>query len=133
MKKRKKIDPLDPGILHNPFLKISGELGLIRSVEVTLDDDSNKKSSQIDFSTTIEVIERVILRKEKKGRGGKTVTVLEIRPSDKVDLSVLSKRIKNAIGCGGKIEGTLIVLQGDIAGRVEEWFKSQGVPRITRG
>ncbi len=133
MKKRKKIDASDTGILHNPFLKISGELGLSRTAEVTLDDDSNKKSSQIDFSIAIEVIERVILRKEKKGRGGKTVTVLEVRPSDKVDLSVLSKSIKNAIGCGGKIEGTLIVLQGDIAGRVEEWFKSQGVPRITRG
>ena len=133
MKKRKKIDPSDSGIQHNPFLEISGELGFTQSVEVTSPDDSNKRSPETDPSPSIEVIERVILRKEKKGRSGKTVTVLEIRPSDKVDLPVISKRLKNAIGCGGKIEGTFIVLQGDIAGRVEEWFKSRGISKITRG
>lgn len=133
MKKRKKIDPSDSGILHNPFLEISGEPGLTQSAEVTSGDDCNTKSPETDPTPFIEVIERVILRKEKKGRSGKTVTVLEIRPADKVDLPVLSKSLKSAIGCGGKIEGTLIVLQGDIAGRVEDWFKFRGISKITRG
>lgn len=133
MKKSKKVDFSDHRILHNPFLEISEKLGLIQRDEVAQADDKNKMSSKTDPSLAMDVIERVILRKEKKGRSGKTVTVIEIRPANKVDLSVISKSLKNAIGCGGKTEGTLIVLQGDIAGRVEEWFKSRGVSAITRG
>ena len=58
-----------------------------------------------------------ILRIEKQGRGGKTVTVIDGLPKVNVFLKDLTKRLKNACGSGGTFslegkEGT-IEIQGD--------------------
>ena len=58
-----------------------------------------------------------ILRVEKKGRGGKTVTVIDGLPKVNVFLKDLTKKLKNACGSGGTFlmdgqEG-VIEIQGD--------------------
>ncbi len=53
------------------------------------------------------------IRREKKGRGGKTVTVvydLVLRPDD---LKALGKRLKTACGTGGTVKDGTIEIQGD--------------------
>lgn len=55
----------------------------------------------------------VTLRLESKGRGGKTVTVLDGLPKNSGFLEGLGKQLKKLLGTGGTAGGTLIELQGD--------------------
>lgn len=128
MTKKKRVEPGSEEIINNPFLALAQQEK--RSAPpVTGSMDREEVSGKV--SKGKPVIDRVILRKERKGHGGKTVTVVEIRPSEKTDMKEMAKKLKNALGCGGKAEGDLIVLQGDIAVRVGEFFRNMGVRNIT--
>ena len=65
------------------------------------------------------------IRKERKGRGGKTVTiVIGLSPDNEV-LKQLAQELKKALGCGAHVEENQIVLQGDIEERVRAWIASR--------
>ncbi len=58
-----------------------------------------------------------VLRIEKQGRGGKTVTVIDRLPKNEIFLKELTKELKNKCGSGGTyltsgVEG-VIEIQGD--------------------
>ena len=66
------------------------------------------------------------LRMEKKGRGGKTVTVVYDLPQNAAFLKELAQDLKRACGTGGAIAGDTIELQGDLRDRVRERLESRG-------
>ena len=77
---------------------------------------------------------RVVLRKEKAHRGGKTVIVVDDFATH-LPASVIekvAKKLRAACGCGGTVKDRTIELQGDHPGRVraaleEEGFQVAGV------
>jgi translation initiation factor 1 len=58
------------------------------------------------------------LRVEKKGRGGKTVTVVYGLPQNTEFLRELSQELKRACGTGGTATDDGVELQGDLSERV---------------
>jgi translation initiation factor 1 len=74
---------------------------------------------------------RLNLSMERKGRGGKTVTVLTRLEADDDGRAQLAKDLRRALGCGARVEGTDIVLQGDVRDRARSWLLERGVARIT--
>jgi translation initiation factor 1 len=74
---------------------------------------------RIVYSTTVG---RVVakLRLEKKGRGGKTATVVYDLPSNGPFLKDLAQELKRACGTGGTVSENTIELQGDLRDRVRE-------------
>jgi translation initiation factor 1 len=71
---------------------------------------------------------RVVLRREKAQRGGKTVVVVsdfEDRIPD-AEIEDLAKKARQACGCGGTVRGREIELQGDNAPKVRSFFASAG-------
>jgi len=74
---------------------------------------------------------RVVLRREKQGRGGKTVTVVEGLTQSLADACL--KPLKTALGCGAALEGECVVLQGDQVGRAAAYFEGKGVRKVVRG
>lgn len=56
---------------------------------------------------------RVRVRCERKGHGGKTVTVITGLPLTEVALTTLAGELKRRCGCGGTIKGGEIEIQGD--------------------
>jgi translation initiation factor 1 len=60
------------------------------------------------------------LRMEKKGRGGKTVTVIDGLPHNAAFLKELSQELKRACGTGGTVIDGGIELHGDLRERVRE-------------
>ncbi|MFA5677587.1 MAG: translation initiation factor Sui1 [Pseudomonas sp.] len=66
------------------------------------------------------------VRRETKGRGGKTVTTITglALPAD--ELKALAKRIKARCGCGGSVIDGVIEIQGDRADMLCEWLTSEG-------
>jgi len=74
---------------------------------------------------------RAVVRMERAGRGGKTVTVVEklgLRPRD---LEAWLGELKRALGCGGVLDGGALVLQGDTRERVGSWLEKRGVKKVT--
>ena len=69
----------------------------------------------------------IAIQREKKGRGGKQVTVLRDFQLTEKDLDKLGKQLKKACGSGGTVkEGGIIEIQGDHRERIAELLQKQG-------
>jgi translation initiation factor 1 len=66
------------------------------------------------------------LRMEKKGRGGKTVTVVYDLPNNAAFLKELSQELKRACGTGGAVAENTVELQGDLRDRVRDYLINKG-------
>jgi translation initiation factor 1 len=66
------------------------------------------------------------LRVDKKGRGGKTVTVVDGLPRNAAFLKELSQELKRACGTGGAILADAVELQGDLRERVRTCLLGKG-------
>ena len=66
------------------------------------------------------------LRLEKKGRGGKTVTVVYDLPQNETFLKELAQELKRACGTGGAVAENTVELQGDLRQRVREHLAKKG-------
>lgn len=74
------------------------------------------------------------VRREKKGRAGKTVTIVygtDALPSNAAP-EVLAK-LKKALACGGAVEDGCLILQGDQPDRVCALLNEQGFRSIRSG
>jgi translation initiation factor 1 len=63
---------------------------------------------------------------EKKGRGGKTVTVVYGLPQNAEFLKELSQELKRACGTGGTVVEGGLELQGDLRPRVRDVLAQRG-------
>jgi translation initiation factor 1 len=68
---------------------------------------------------------RIVLRREKSQRGGKTVVVVSQLPThlSPPEIENLCRDARKGLGCGGTVTGREIELQGDQADRVRDWFE----------
>jgi translation initiation factor 1 len=71
---------------------------------------------------------RVVLRREKSHRGGKTVVVVSQLPThlSPPELENLCRECRKSLGCGGSLQGREIELQGDQPDRVRAHFEKLG-------
>ena len=63
---------------------------------------------------------------EKKGRGGKTVTLIRGFIGTEDDLKELSKLLKTKCGVGGSAKDEEIIIQGDFKQRIIDLLKAEG-------
>jgi len=71
---------------------------------------------------------RVVLRREKAQRGGKTVVVVsgfDLRIPD-AGIDEFARKARQACGCGGTVRDREIELQGDNAPRIRAFFQEAG-------
>ena len=66
------------------------------------------------------------LRLEKKGRGGKSVSVVDGLPRNAAFLSELCQELKRACGTGGTVADGTIELQGDLRDRIRGCLAKRG-------
>ncbi|MGH9885938.1 MAG: translation initiation factor [bacterium] len=78
-------------------------------------------------------VARAVVRMERKGRGGKEVTVVEKLGLGEKELESWCRDLKQALGCGGAVDGDFIVLQGDLRTRVPAVLTAKGVGKVTVG
>jgi translation initiation factor 1 len=76
---------------------------------------------------------RAVVRMERSGRGGKDVTVVEQLALDEAGRQAWLKALKSSLGCGGTIEGTALVLQGDHRDRLRALLAARGVKKVIVG
>ena len=73
------------------------------------------------------------MRLEKKGRGGKTVTVLFNLPFDKAEAKSLMKDIQAKAGCGATLTQETIEFRGDLRDFVESYFVEKSMKIVRAG
>ncbi len=78
---------------------------------------------------------RVEVRREKSGRGGKTVTTLREFPSHipLATLEAMTFELKKLCACGGSLKGRVVELQGDVRDRVCEELNARGYQAVRAG
>ncbi|HEU5057787.1 MAG TPA: translation initiation factor [Kofleriaceae bacterium] len=76
---------------------------------------------------------RAVVRYERKGRGGKEVTLVDKLELPAAELESWCRELKRALGCGGSVEGGAIALAGDQRPRLPGLLEARGVRRITVG
>jgi translation initiation factor 1 len=78
---------------------------------------------------------RLEIRREKSGRGGKTVTTVRGIPPGlgKEKKDKLLKRMKSSLGTGGTWAGLDMELQGDRRAEALEWLRAMGFRPVLAG
>lgn len=73
-------------------------------------------------------VHRVVLRREKAQRGGKTVVIVSQLPThlSPPELENLCRDARKSLGCGGTVVNREIELQGDQPDRVRAFFEKIG-------
>jgi translation initiation factor 1 len=81
-------------------------------------------SSQLDRPVPAKL--SCVLRLEKKGRGGKTVTVVAGLPRNAGFLAALASELKKACGTGGTAAEESVEIQGDQRERLRPLLAAKG-------
>ncbi len=68
-----------------------------------------------------------VLRLERKGRGGKTVTVVAGLPRNTAFLTSLAAELKRGCGTGGTVADGAVEIQGDQRERLRVLLKARGL------
>lgn len=68
----------------------------------------------------------VRIRRESKGRGGKSVCVISGLPLDADQMKRLLKKLKGQLGCGGAVKGAELEIQGDHREKLLELLEKEG-------
>lgn len=78
---------------------------------------------------------RVELRREKSGRGGKTVTTISAFATQHTqrDLEILLKELKQACACGGVRRERVLELQGDLREAIFAELANRGFKPVLAG
>jgi len=66
------------------------------------------------------------IRREKKGRKGKTVTTISGFQEGSDDFKQIAKHLKNKCGTGGSIKEGVIIIQGDHRQTIQSELQQQG-------
>jgi len=112
---KKKMEKLD---LSNFFVSMNEADDSFKVLE-----EGKQEEEEITLPSSAQ---KLLVRKEKKGRGGKVVTVVEGYKGNPQTLEELAKRIKQQCGVGGATKGKEIIIQGDLADKVVKILISSG-------
>ena len=74
---------------------------------------------------------RAVVRYERKGHGGKEMTRVEHLGLGTKELERWLKDAKGALGCGGIVDASCLLLQGDQRERLRVWLEKRGVGKVT--
>jgi translation initiation factor 1 len=74
---------------------------------------------------------RAVVAVERKGRGGKTVTLVTHLGLSNDALDAWVTEMKRSLGCGGTREDDAIALQGDQRERAIDWLTRKGVRKVS--
>ncbi len=87
----------------------------------------------IDDTPEVETLPRerqnLRVRMERKGRGGKTVTLVTGFEGSDDDLQDLGKLLKSRLGVGGSAKDGTIIIQGDVRDRLVDLLIKEGYSR----
>lgn len=127
VKSRRNQDDVPKGLTHNPFAALRPD--------GAAPPPPPEPAPEADPTGTDEREPqgRLVVRREKKGRAGKTVTRVSGLALDPGPLAELAREMKRALGCGASVEAPDILLQGALTDRAAKWLEKRLGTRVTIG
>lgn len=93
--------------------------------------EATKAAATPTASAKDEFDAKVVIARSRKGRGGKTVSIVTgVKAAAR---EAICRDLKKALGCGATIEDDAIVVLGDVADRARAWLEARGARRIVMG
>jgi translation initiation factor 1 len=121
--KHQKLPEASGKLSHNPFAALAGRReDLPAGEEEAAPTEAPARAPKPPQKATV--------RLERKGRGGKEVTLVEGLGLPPEELSRWLADCKQALGCGGAVEGDALALQGDQRERARAFLAARGVKKI---
>ncbi len=124
-----------PGLSHNPFANLSGFSGASVAPSVTEPSATEPSTTRSEPAAQVPLAlgfpDKLVVRLEKKGRAGKTVTRISGLPA--AHMAELAARMKKALGCGATQDGRDLLLLGALVERAATWLEAEGARRVVRG
>jgi translation initiation factor 1 len=117
----------------SPFSSPFASLEKLRSELPAAHPAAASPSAKIALAQAQRGPARAVVRMERKGRGGKEVTVVEQLELSDRELAAWLKALKGSLGCGGAIEERALVLQGDHRERTRKLLEERGVRKVIAG
>jgi translation initiation factor 1 len=114
---------------HNPFAALERLRGVRPGAEPALP----VVPPPVPAVAPTKTYARAVVRMERSGRGGKEATVIEQLDMSASERDAWLNALKAALGCGGKVEGDTIMLQGDHRDRLKGFLAARGVKRVIIG
>lgn len=114
------------GLTHNPF-------AMLRADGKPAQPSAREIANPTAPLTPLTPKGRIIVRREKKGHGGKTVTIAEGEGLLGADLVALARAAAQALGVGARTEDGALQVQGDQSDRLVKWLAERGFGPISRG
>lgn len=78
-------------------------------------------------------VNKLVVAKSRKGRGGKTVTAIRGVVGTADQLEELARELKKALGVGASVEDGEVLVQGEQEKRVAAWLEAHGAKRVVIG
>jgi len=131
--KRRKDDAADPSPASAPDRlndgAFAGLADLAPSSPTTTDDEADDAGTattapSAEHPADPRLSAKIVVRREKKGRGGKTVTRVQGLSGSTID--DLLPTMKKALGCGAVREGDDLVLLGSLVPRAAAFLRDRG-------
>lgn len=101
-------------------------LGVVYS---TAADFDYRTAESEEAETLAPAAQQLRVRIEKKGRGGKTATLVSGFVGTSADLADLGRTLKSKCGVGGSVKDGEILVQGDFRERVRQLVALAGLHR----
>jgi translation initiation factor 1 len=117
-------EPRPGRLVHNPFAALRGD-GARPTPSIEQPKTATSQSSAER--------DRIVVRREKKGRGGKSVTIVEGAGLAGHDLDKLARDAAKALGAGARVEDGAIVVQGEQTERLVAWLGARRFTSVTKG
>ena len=94
-------------------------------------DNQEEKSEEAAKVDTVNKKSKINISKQKKGKKGKTVTLIRgLSTEDEILLKELLKKIKIFCGTGGTLIDSNIQLQGDMVLKSIEFLRKEGFQNL---
>jgi translation initiation factor 1 len=123
-KKDRKPEPAAPAApFHNPFAALASQREALPTGPAPEPPKPEVRKGPA----------KAVVRMERKGRGGKEVTVVEQLGLPPAEREAWLKALKGSLGCGGAVEEDVLVLQGDHRERLPALLEARGVRRVVVG
>ena len=89
--------------------------------------NNNINNKEIDYKVCVTQSKKLNIRKQKKGKKGKTVTIISgFRSQNASLIGELLKKLKVYCGTGGSLNDNEIQLQGDMQEKVKFFLRKEG-------
>lgn len=128
MSTRREDPPSAPSLRHNPFAALRGP-GAAPASSLA----STPARSEAGAPVTAGGRASIVVRREKKGRGGKAVTIAAGAALAGCDLEDLARAAAKALGTGARVEDGALVVQGEQVERVVALLAARGFTDVVRG